>query len=91
MPFPERIAALPEIFPGDEELDRLRHRVGRGHRGPIAAAVAWSRLFKWAGIDSDGPCDVRPLTEFISNPDFFSFFVAYGPPPYLTMRSGAAD
>jgi uncharacterized hydrophobic protein (TIGR00271 family) len=24
-----------------------------------------------------GPGDVRPLTEFISNPDFFSFFVAY--------------
>ena len=24
-----------------------------------------------------GPGDVRPLTEFISNPDFFSFFAAY--------------
>ena len=43
----------------------------------VAATVAWSLVFKWTGIDSDGPGDVRPLTEFISNPDFFSFFVAY--------------
>ena len=35
-------------------------------------------LFKWTGIDSDGLRRRRhPLTEFISNPDFFSFFVAY--------------
>ena len=48
-----------------------------GIAAAVAATVAWSLVFKWTGIDSDGPGDVRPLTEFISNPDFFSFFVAY--------------
>ena len=48
-----------------------------GIAAAIAATVAWSLFFKWTGIDSDGPGDARPLTEFISNPDFFSFFVAY--------------
>jgi len=48
-----------------------------GTAAAIVATVAWSLFFKWTGIDSDGPGDVRPLTEFISNPDFFSFFVAY--------------
>jgi uncharacterized hydrophobic protein (TIGR00271 family) len=47
-----------------------------GTAAAIAATVAWSLFFKWTGIDSDGPGDVCPLTEFISNPDFFSFFVA---------------
>ena len=48
-----------------------------GIAAAVAATIAWSLVFKWTGIDSDGPGDVRPLTEFISNPDFFSFFVAY--------------
>lgn len=48
-----------------------------GIAAAVVATVAWSLLFKWTGIDSDGPGEVRPLTEFISNPDFFSFFVAY--------------
>ena len=48
-----------------------------GIAAAVVATVAWSLLFKWTGIDSDGPGKVRPLTEFISNPDFFSFFVAY--------------
>ena len=48
-----------------------------GIAAAVAATVAWSLFFKWTGIDSDGPGEVRPLTEFISNPDFFSFFVAY--------------
>jgi uncharacterized hydrophobic protein (TIGR00271 family) len=48
-----------------------------GSAAAVAATVAWSLVFKWTGVDSDGPGDVRPLTEFISNPDFFSFFVAY--------------
>jgi hypothetical protein len=50
---------------------------GWGFGLPSAATVAWSLFFKWTGIDSDGPGDVRPLTEVISNPNFFSFFVAY--------------
>lgn len=48
-----------------------------GIAAAVVATVAWSLLFKWTGIDSDGPGEVRPLTEFISKPDFFSFFVAY--------------
>ena len=48
-----------------------------GIAAAVAATVAWSLFFKWTGIDSDGPGEARPLTEFISNPDFFSFFVAY--------------
>ena len=48
-----------------------------GTAAAVAATVAWSLFFKWTGIDSDGPGDARPLTELISNPDFFSFFVAY--------------
>ena len=48
-----------------------------GIAAAAAATVAWSLFFKWTGIDSDGPGEARPLTEFISNPDFFSFFVAY--------------
>lgn len=48
-----------------------------GIAAAVVATVAWSLLFKWTGIDSDGPGEVRPLTEFVSKPDFFSFFVAY--------------
>jgi uncharacterized hydrophobic protein (TIGR00271 family) len=48
-----------------------------GIAAAVAATVACSLLFKWTGIDSNGPGEARPLTEFISNPDFFSFFVAY--------------
>jgi uncharacterized hydrophobic protein (TIGR00271 family) len=48
-----------------------------GIAAAVAATVACSLLLKWTGIDSDGPGEARPLTEFISNPDFFSFFVAY--------------
>jgi uncharacterized hydrophobic protein (TIGR00271 family) len=48
-----------------------------GTSAAIAATVVWSLLFRWTGLDSDGPGDVHPLTEFIANPDFFSFFVAY--------------
>jgi uncharacterized hydrophobic protein (TIGR00271 family) len=48
-----------------------------GVAAAVAATVAWSLFFKWTGIDSDGPGEARPLTEVLSNPDFFSFFVAY--------------
>jgi hypothetical protein len=37
-----------------------------GIAAAVAATIPWSLVFKWTGIDSDGPGDVRPLTEFIS-------------------------
>ena len=42
----------------------------------IAATILWSLVFNLTDL-ADGPGDVHPLTEFISDPDFFSFFVAY--------------
>jgi uncharacterized hydrophobic protein (TIGR00271 family) len=47
-----------------------------GIAAAIAVTIAWSLIFKWASL-SEGPGDVHPLTQFISNPDFFSFFIAY--------------
>jgi uncharacterized hydrophobic protein (TIGR00271 family) len=46
---------------------------------PIAILVAylWSLVFRYTGLSSEGPGDVHPFTQFISNPDFFSFFIAY--------------
>ena len=45
---------------------------------PVAIAVAfvWSLVFRHTGL-ADGPGDVHPFTQFISDPDFFSFFIAY--------------
>jgi uncharacterized hydrophobic protein (TIGR00271 family) len=43
----------------------------------IGVTIVWSLVFKWTGLDSDGPGEAHPFTEFISNPDFFSVFVAY--------------
>jgi uncharacterized hydrophobic protein (TIGR00271 family) len=51
--------------------------LGVGFVAAIAVTVAWSLLFRWTGLDSDGPGDVHPFTAFISDPDFFSVFVAY--------------
>jgi uncharacterized hydrophobic protein (TIGR00271 family) len=48
-----------------------------GIAAAIAVTIAWSLVFKWTGLDSDGPGEVHPFTEFISNPDFFSAFIAY--------------
>ena len=48
-----------------------------GIAAAIAATLVWSLVFKWTGLDSDGPGDAHPLTEFIADPDFFSAFVAY--------------
>jgi uncharacterized hydrophobic protein (TIGR00271 family) len=42
----------------------------------IAVTILWSLVFRWMEL-ADGPGEVHPFTEFISNPDFFSFFVAY--------------
>jgi uncharacterized hydrophobic protein (TIGR00271 family) len=46
---------------------------------PLAIAVAalWSLFFRVTDLASEGPQDVHPFTQFISDPDFFSFFVAY--------------
>jgi uncharacterized hydrophobic protein (TIGR00271 family) len=45
---------------------------------PIAIAVAfvWSLVFRHTGL-AEGPGEVHPFTQFISHPDFFSFFIAY--------------
>jgi uncharacterized hydrophobic protein (TIGR00271 family) len=43
----------------------------------IGVTILWSLFFRWTGLDSDGPGEVHPFTEFISHPDFFSVFVAY--------------
>lgn len=43
----------------------------------IAFAFVFSLVFKWTGLDADGPGDAHPLTQFISSPNFFSFFVAF--------------
>jgi uncharacterized hydrophobic protein (TIGR00271 family) len=48
-----------------------------GIAAAVIATVAWSLVFKWTGLDTDGPGDVHPFTEFIAHPDFFSVFVAY--------------
>jgi uncharacterized hydrophobic protein (TIGR00271 family) len=42
----------------------------------IVVAFAWSLVFRHTGL-AEGPGDVHPFTEFISHPDFFSFFIAY--------------
>jgi uncharacterized hydrophobic protein (TIGR00271 family) len=42
----------------------------------IAVACAWSLLFRHTGL-AEGPGEVHPFTEFISDPDFFSVFIAY--------------
>jgi uncharacterized hydrophobic protein (TIGR00271 family) len=42
----------------------------------IAVAFAWSLVFRHLGL-AEGPSDVHPFTQFISHPDFFSFFIAY--------------
>jgi uncharacterized hydrophobic protein (TIGR00271 family) len=47
-----------------------------GVAAAIVVVIAWSLVFKWTNL-ADAPGDGHPLTEFISNPDFFSFFVAY--------------
>jgi uncharacterized hydrophobic protein (TIGR00271 family) len=48
-----------------------------GIAAAIAATIVWSLFFKWTELQTEGPHDVHPLTQFISDPDFFSFFVAY--------------
>jgi hypothetical protein len=53
-------------------------------------AGLWSLVFRVMDLASRGPTDVRPFTEFISDPDFFSFFVAYlaGTAGVLSLTSG---
>jgi uncharacterized hydrophobic protein (TIGR00271 family) len=43
----------------------------------VAVVVVWSLLFKVTGLAPDGPKASHPLTIFISNPDFFSFLIAW--------------
>jgi uncharacterized hydrophobic protein (TIGR00271 family) len=44
----------------------------------IVATFLVTLIFKWTGlIEADFASSDRPLTQFISSPDFFSFFVAY--------------
>jgi uncharacterized hydrophobic protein (TIGR00271 family) len=42
----------------------------------IAVAFAWSLVFRLTDL-AEGPGEVHPFTQFISHPDFFSFFIAY--------------
>ncbi len=42
----------------------------------IAAAFVWSLVFRYTNL-AEGPGEVHPFTQFISAPDFFSFFIAY--------------
>jgi uncharacterized hydrophobic protein (TIGR00271 family) len=43
----------------------------------VAVTILWSLVFKWTDLASDGPQAPHPLTAFISDPDFFSFFIAW--------------
>ena len=43
----------------------------------VVMAILWSLVFKWTGLASEGPHAPHPLTRFISDPDFFSFFIAW--------------
>jgi uncharacterized hydrophobic protein (TIGR00271 family) len=43
----------------------------------IAATLLTVALFRWTGLKDDYQVTDDVLTGFISNPDFFSFFVAY--------------
>jgi uncharacterized hydrophobic protein (TIGR00271 family) len=43
----------------------------------VAVTVLWSLIFKWTDLAPDGPQAPHPLTHFISDPDFFSFFIAW--------------
>jgi uncharacterized hydrophobic protein (TIGR00271 family) len=84
-------------------LVQLRGRLARrsiaalaiGFPVGIAGAFVATLVFKWTGITPDDfSGGDHPLTSFIANPDFFSFFVAYlagtaGVLSLTTTKSGA--